>query len=37
LSGRSDLLFRRNSQTGAVECKTNKTSIALNEELHSHN
>jgi 2,3,4,5-tetrahydropyridine-2-carboxylate N-succinyltransferase len=37
LSGRNDLLFRRNSQTGAVECKTNKTSIALNEELHSHN
>jgi len=37
LSGRSDLLFRRNSQTGAVECKTNKTSIALNAELHSHN
>ena len=37
LSGRSDLLFRRNSQTGAVECKTNKTRIALNEDLHSHN
>jgi 2,3,4,5-tetrahydropyridine-2-carboxylate N-succinyltransferase len=37
LSGRNDLLFRRNSQNGAVECKTNKTSIALNEELHSHN
>lgn len=37
LSGRNDLLFRRNSQTGSVECKTNKTSIALNEELHSHN
>ncbi len=37
LSGRSDLLFRRNSQTGAVECKSNKTRIALNEELHSNN
>lgn len=37
LSGKNDLLFRRNSQTGAVECKTNKTSIALNEDLHSHN
>jgi 2,3,4,5-tetrahydropyridine-2-carboxylate N-succinyltransferase len=37
LSGRNDQLFRRNSQTGAVECLTNKTSIALNEELHSHN
>lgn len=37
LSGKSDLLFRRNSITGTVECKTNKTAIALNEELHSHN
>lgn len=37
LSGKSDLLFRRNSQTGAVECKTNKTRIALNADLHSHN
>ncbi|MEX0738023.1 MAG: 2,3,4,5-tetrahydropyridine-2,6-dicarboxylate N-succinyltransferase [Pseudohongiella sp.] len=37
LSGRNDLLFRRNSQTGAVECKSNKTRIALNEELHSNN
>lgn len=37
LSGKNDLLFRRNSQTGAVECKTNKTQVALNEELHGHN
>ena len=37
LSGKSDLLFRRNSITGAVECKANKTAIALNEELHSNN
>lgn len=37
LSGHSDLLFRRNSQTGAVECKSNKTRIALNDELHTHN
>jgi 2,3,4,5-tetrahydropyridine-2-carboxylate N-succinyltransferase len=37
LSGKSDLLFRRNSQTGAVECKSNKTQIALNEDLHSNN
>ena len=37
LAGKSDLLFRRNSMTGAVECKANKTAIALNEELHSHN
>ena len=37
LAGKSDLLFRRNSQTGAVECKTNKSAIALNEELHANN
>jgi len=37
LSGKNDLLFRRNSQTGAVECKTNKTRIALNADLHTHN
>lgn len=37
LSGKSDLLFIRNSETGAVECRTNKTAIALNEELHTHN
>ncbi|ACR14159.1 putative tetrahydrodipicolinate succinylase [Teredinibacter turnerae T7901] len=37
LAGKSDLLFRRNSTTGAVECKTNKSAIALNEELHKNN
>ncbi len=37
LSGKSDLLFRRNSQTGRVECLANKSAIALNEELHAHN
>ena len=37
LAGKSDLLFRRNSATGAVECKTNRTAIELNEELHAHN
>ncbi|MFZ5654815.1 MAG: 2,3,4,5-tetrahydropyridine-2,6-dicarboxylate N-succinyltransferase [Pseudomonadota bacterium] len=37
LAGRSDLLFRRNSITGAVECLTNRTAVALNEALHSHN
>ncbi len=37
VAGKSDLLFRRNSITGAVECKANKTAIALNEELHTHN
>ena len=37
LAGQNDLLFRRNSQTGAVECKTNKSAIELNEALHAHN
>ncbi|MBB5322585.1 2,3,4,5-tetrahydropyridine-2,6-dicarboxylate N-succinyltransferase [Marinobacter oulmenensis] len=37
LAGKDDLLFRRNSQTGAVECKTNKTAIELNDELHANN
>lgn len=37
LSGQSDLLFRRNSQTGAVECLTNKTAIELNAALHKNN
>ncbi|MBZ2167576.1 2,3,4,5-tetrahydropyridine-2,6-dicarboxylate N-succinyltransferase [Marinobacter sp. F4216] len=37
LANKPDLLFRRNSQTGAVECKTNKSAIELNEELHANN
>lgn len=37
LAGKHDLLFRRNSMTGRVECKTNKSAIALNEELHANN
>ena len=37
LAGKSDLLFRRNSQSGAIECKTNKSAIELNEELHANN
>lgn len=37
LSGKSDLLFRRNSVTGAVECKTNKTVVELNNMLHANN
>ncbi|HEY7772405.1 MAG TPA: 2,3,4,5-tetrahydropyridine-2,6-dicarboxylate N-succinyltransferase [Marinagarivorans sp.] len=37
LAGKADLLFRRNSLTGAVECKTNKTAVALNEALHTNN
>lgn len=37
LAGKSDLLFRRNSQNGALEVLTNKSAIELNEELHAHN
>lgn len=37
LAGKSDLLFRRNSTNGAIECLTNKSAIALNEELHANN
>lgn len=37
LAGKSDLLFRRNSQNGALEVLTNKSAIELNAELHAHN
>lgn len=37
LAGFSDLLFRRNSQTGQVECLANKSAVELNSELHSNN
>ncbi|SDF79556.1 2,3,4,5-tetrahydropyridine-2-carboxylate N-succinyltransferase [Onishia taeanensis] len=37
LAGQDDLLLRRNSQTGRIECLTNKSAIALNEALHAHN
>jgi 2,3,4,5-tetrahydropyridine-2-carboxylate N-succinyltransferase len=37
LAGKSDLLFRRNSMSGTVECLTNRSAIELNEELHAHN
>lgn len=37
LAGKPDLLFRRNSQTGRIEVKTNKSAIELNEELHANN
>lgn len=37
LAGRSDLLFRRNSTSGAVECLTNRSAIELNEALHANN
>ncbi len=37
LAGKSDLLFRRNSLNGAVECLTNQSAVELNEALHAHN
>jgi 2,3,4,5-tetrahydropyridine-2-carboxylate N-succinyltransferase len=37
LAGKSDLLFRRNSKTGAIECLTNQSAIELNAALHAHN
>jgi 2,3,4,5-tetrahydropyridine-2-carboxylate N-succinyltransferase len=37
LAGQSDLLFIRNGRTGAVECRTNRSAIQLNEQLHAHN
>lgn len=37
LAGKPDLLFRRNSGNGRVECLTNKTAIELNEALHANN
>ncbi|WP_136247323.1 2,3,4,5-tetrahydropyridine-2,6-dicarboxylate N-succinyltransferase [Halomonas borealis] len=37
LAGQDDLLLRRNSQNGRIECLTNKSAIALNDALHAHN
>ncbi|RTR03399.1 2,3,4,5-tetrahydropyridine-2,6-dicarboxylate N-succinyltransferase [Halomonas nitroreducens] len=37
LAGQDDLLLRRNSQNGRIECLTNKSAIALNEALHANN
>ena len=37
LVGVEDLLFRRNSLSGTVECVPLKSSISLNDDLHSHN
>jgi 2,3,4,5-tetrahydropyridine-2,6-dicarboxylate N-succinyltransferase len=37
LSGKDDLLFRRNSTTGTVECLTNKSAVELNAALHTAN
>ena len=36
VSGVDNLLFRRNSQTGAIECLSNRAAIALNEALHAN-
>ena len=37
LAGQNDMLFIRHSQTGQVQCHTNKAAIELNEKLHAHN
>lgn len=37
LAGKPDLMFRRNSQSGRIEVKTNQSAIELNAELHKHN
>ena len=36
LSGKDDLLFIRNSLTGAIQCRPNKKSVVLNESLHNN-
>src|SRR5690606_18861306 len=37
LAGKSDLLFIRHSITGAIQFRTNKSAISLNDELLAHN
>ena len=37
LAGKPNLLFRRNSQSGAIECLPNKGAIELNLDLHLNN
>ena len=37
LAGGSDMLFIRHSESGEVQCRTNRQAIALNEQLHAHN
>ena len=37
LAGGSDMLFIRHSESGEVQCRTNRKAIALNEQLHAHN
>jgi 2,3,4,5-tetrahydropyridine-2-carboxylate N-succinyltransferase len=36
LAGKPDLLFRRNSSTGAIEVLTNKSAVELNAALHKN-
>lgn len=36
LSGQDDLLFRRNSQTGAIEVLAKRNQVVLNPELHAN-
>jgi len=36
LSNKDDLLFRRNSITGQIECLANKSAVELNSMLHSN-
>jgi 2,3,4,5-tetrahydropyridine-2-carboxylate N-succinyltransferase len=36
LSGKDDLLFIRNSLTGAIQCKPNGKSVVLNQKLHKN-
>ena len=37
LAGKCDLLFRRNSVSGSIECLSNRSAIELNKELHANN
>ncbi len=37
LAGKQNLVFRRNSLDGAIECLPNKGAVELNLELHSNN
>lgn len=37
LAGQDDLLFRRNSESGQVECKHQNQTVSLNADLHDNN
>jgi 2,3,4,5-tetrahydropyridine-2-carboxylate N-succinyltransferase len=36
LANKDDLLFRRNSMTGQIECLANKSAVELNSMLHAN-